>query len=85
MQRNYMQKNQHLYSIGVVEKSNDSKWVAPTFIIPKKNGMVHGTFYITSESWTNKAKKTIPISKINDFLVKLEGFHYATSLDLNMG
>ncbi len=29
-----------LCSIGVLEKSNDSKWGAPTFIIPKKNGMV---------------------------------------------
>jgi len=30
-----------LCNLGVLEKCNDSKWGAPTFIIPRKNGTVH--------------------------------------------
>ena len=30
-------------------------------------------------------QKLCPVPKINDMLLKLEGFQYATSLDLNMG
>jgi hypothetical protein len=30
-------------------------------------------------------RKPSPIPKINDLLQKLEGFYFATSLDLNMG
>ena len=32
---------QRLVDVGVLEKCLDSKWVLPTFIIPKKNGTVH--------------------------------------------
>jgi hypothetical protein len=32
---------ERLCTIGVLKKVNRSKWDAPTFIIPKKNGMVH--------------------------------------------
>ena len=30
-------------------------------------------------------KKLYPMHKINEMLLKLEGFQYSTSLDLNMG
>ena len=53
-------------------------------MIPKTNGTVR---FISDFSELNKRIKKIsfPIPKIQDLLLKLEGFKYATSLDLNMG
>ena len=57
---------------------------APTFIVPKKNNTVR---FISDFRELNKwiKRKPYPIPKIQDLLLKLEGFRYATSLDLNMG
>ena len=69
---------------GVLRKKNDSEWAAPTFIIPKKDGTVR---FISDFRELNKRikRKPFPIPKISDLMMKLEGFQYATSLDLNMG
>jgi hypothetical protein len=53
-------------------------------IIPKKDGTVR----FISDFWElNKRIKRnpYPIPQIQDMLLNLEGFQYATSLDLNMG
>jgi hypothetical protein len=73
-----------LCQIGVLKKVNRSEWAAPTFIIPKKDGTVR---FISDFRELNKRikRKPYPIPKIQDLLLKLEGFQYATSLDLNMG
>jgi Reverse transcriptase (RNA-dependent DNA polymerase) len=73
-----------LCSIGVLKKINRSEWAAPTFIIPKKDGTVR---FISDFRELNKRikRQPFPIPKIQDLLLKLEGFQYATSLDLNMG
>ena len=73
-----------LCQIGVLKKVNRSEWAAPTFIIPKKDGTVR---FISDFRELNKRikRKPFPIPKIQDLLLKLEGFQYATSLDLNMG
>ncbi len=75
---------ERLCSNGVLEKSNDSKWGAPTFIIPQRNGMVR---FILDFRELNKrlTRKPFPLPKIQDLMLKLEGMQYATSLDLNMG
>jgi transposase InsO family protein len=75
---------ERLCSIGVLRKVNRSEWAAPTFIIPKKDGTVR---FISDFRELNKRikRKPFPIPKIQDLLLKLEGFRYATSLDLNMG
>ena len=75
---------QRLVEIGVLKKVNRSEWAAPTFIIPKKNYTVR---VITDFRELNKQikRKPFPIPKIHDLLLKLEGFKFATSLDLNMG
>ena len=84
----YMNKLRHeverLCQIGVLKKVNRSEWAAPTFIIPKKDGSVR---FISDFRELNKRikQKPFPIPKIQDLLLKLEGFQYATSLDLNMG
>jgi Reverse transcriptase (RNA-dependent DNA polymerase) len=70
--------------IGVLKKVNRSKWAAPSFIIPKKDGTV---WFINDFRELNKRikQKPFPIPNIQDMLLNLEGFQYATSLDLNMG
>ena len=73
-----------LINKGVSKRKNNSKWAAPTFIIPRKNGAVR---FISDFRELNKRneRKPFPIPKIQDLLLKLEGFKYVTLLDLNMG
>jgi hypothetical protein len=75
---------ERLCKIGVLKKVNRSKWAAPTFIVPKKDGSVQ---FISDFRELNKwiKQKPYPIPKIQDMLLKLEGFQFATSLDLNSG
>jgi RNase H-like domain found in reverse transcriptase/Reverse transcriptase (RNA-dependent DNA polymerase)/Integrase zinc binding domain len=75
---------ERLLSLGVLKKVNRSEWAAPTFIIPKKDGSVR---FISDFRQLNLRikRKPFPIPHIQDLLLKLEGFQYATSLDLNMG
>ena len=55
----------------------------PTFIIPKEDNTVR----VVSLGELNKriVRKPFPIPKISSVLQELEGFTYATALDLNMG
>ena len=73
-----------LVELGVLKWTNARDWAAPTFIIPKKDGSVR---FISDFRKLNKwiLRSPFPIPKIQDMLHKLEGFMYATSLDLNMG
>jgi transposase InsO family protein len=73
-----------LTDIGVFKKAHDSEWAAPTFIQPKKTGDVR---ILTDFRQLNKylRRKPFPLPKISDLLQKLEGFSYATAIDLSMG
>jgi hypothetical protein len=73
-----------LCELGVLKRVNRSEWAAPTFIVPKKDGSVR---FISDFRELNKRikRRPYPIPKIQDMLLKLEGFQFATSLDLNMG
>ena len=75
---------ERLVKIDVLKQINNSEWAAPTFIIPKKNGTVR---FISDFCELNERipRKPFPTPKIQDLLLKLEGFKYASSLDLNMG
>jgi len=75
---------ERLVKIGVLKKVNRSEWAAPTFIIPKKDGSVR---FISDFRELNKRilRKPHPIPNIQDMLLNLEEFQWATSLDLNMG
>ena len=68
----------------VLKKTNRSEWAAPNFAIPKSDGTIR---FLTDFRELNKRikRKLYPIPKIQDLLLKLEGFKWATSLDLNMG
>ena len=73
-----------LCAAGVLREINDSEWAAPCFIIPKKDGTVR--FISDFRKLNKRIRRTpYPIPKIQDLLLKLEGFKYGTSLDLNMG
>ena len=75
---------QRLVELGVLRKCSDSAWASPTFIIPKKNNTVR---FISDLRKVNKklVRKPFPIPKIIDIMQKLQGFTYASALDLNMG
>ena len=61
-----------------------SEWASPTFIIPKINEQVR---LILDFREVNKGlvHKPFPLLEIIIVLQELEGFTYATQLDLNMG
>ena len=67
----------------VLKCKNNSEWAAPSFIISKNNGTI---CFISDFREFNKRIKRKPflIPKIQDLLSNLEGFKYASSLDLNM-
>ena len=79
-----MKEIDKLCEIRVLEWQPSSRWASPTFIIPKKDATVRK---ISDFRELNKhiAKKPYPIPKISTTLQELEGFTYATALDLNMG
>ncbi len=73
-----------LIAIGVLRWQPLSKWASPSFIIPKKDHTVH-TVSEFRELNKRILRKPYPIPKISTTLQELEGFTYATTLDLNMG
>jgi len=79
-----MKEIDRLCSIGVLKWQPSSRWASPTFIIPKKDGTV---CTISDFRELNKriVRKPYPIPKISITLQEMEGFSYATALDLNMG
>ena len=68
----------------VRKKINRPQWGAPKFLIPKKDSTVR---FISDFRELNKRIlcQPYPITKIQDLLLRLEGFRYGTTLDLNMG
>ena len=75
---------QRLCDVGVLKRVNRSEWAAPTFIIPKKDGKVR---FVSDFRELNKRIKRMPypVPNIQEMMLNLEGFKYATALDLNMG
>ena len=75
---------ERLCELGVLKRQPESEWGSPTFIIPKKNGQVR---FLTDFREVNKQiiRTPYPIPKISSVLQEMEGFSYATALDLNMG
>jgi hypothetical protein len=67
-----------------IDRSDEVAWASPSFIIPKKDLTVH-TISDFRELNKRIVKKPYPIPKISTMLQELEGFTYATALDLNMG
>jgi hypothetical protein len=74
---------ERLCQLGVLERQPASEWASPSFIIPKKDK----TGRFLSDFWevNKRLVKPFPIPKISMVLQELEGFSYATAIDLNMG
>jgi hypothetical protein len=75
---------ERLCQLGVLKRQPASEWALPSFIIAKKDK----TVLFLSDFWeVNKrlVRKPFPIPKISMVLQEIEGFSYATALDLNMG
>jgi hypothetical protein len=74
---------ERLCKLGVLERQQESEWALPSFIVPKKDGTVR---FLSNFHEVNKriVRTLFPISKISTVLQELEGFSYATALDLNM-
>jgi hypothetical protein len=79
-----MKEIDQLCSIGVLKWQPNSEWASPTFIIQKKDGTVR-TISDFRELYKRIIRKPYLFPKISTTLQELEGFTYATALDLNMG
>ncbi|GFH61911.1 hypothetical protein CTEN210_18387 [Chaetoceros tenuissimus] len=68
---------------GVMEKAPRSEWVAPTFIIPKKDGRVR---WVSDFRELNKnlIRKQYTLPRIHDIFERRNGYKYFTKLDISM-
>jgi len=71
-------------ALGILKKDSNSQWASPTFIIPKSNGTVRMVSDFRKVN-TKLVRRPYPIPKISGIMQELEGFQFATALDLNMG
>ena len=80
----FKQELYQLEALKLIKKVNLSQWGAPKFLIPKKDSTVR---FISDFRELNKRILSQPyhIHKIHDLLLRLEGFRYETTLDLNIG
>ena len=70
--------------LGIWKRVHDSPWTAGTFVQPKKTGDVRVlTDFRKLNEWI--VRRPHPLPKISDLLQRLEGFRYATAIDLSMG
>ncbi len=73
----------HLVKIGVLAAQQESEWVSPSFIIPKKDGRVH---WISNLHQLNKVIrcKQYLVTIITEFLFKHSVHKFFTKLDISM-
>ena len=69
---------------GILRKVNRSEWAMPAFTITKPDGTLRS---LSDSRELNKRIKRMPypLPKIQEILRRLQGFQWATALDLNMG
>ena len=77
-----MKEIKQLCAIGVLVWQPSSTWALLAFIIPKKDSTVLDFRELNKRI---VVRKPYPIPKISTALQELEGFTYATALDLNKG
>ena len=67
-----------------ITQEQSKGWGSPSFVIAKPNGTVR---FLTDFRELNKRikRQTFPLPKISDTLQRLEGFQWASAIDLNMG
>ncbi len=72
---------ERLCQLGVLERQPASEWALPSFIIPEKDK----TVCFLSDFWEVNKRLVRKPPNISMVLQEIEGFSYATALDLNMG
>eukprot|EP00804_Cyclotella_cryptica_P006302 CCRYP_010141-RA/>CCRYP_010141-RA protein AED:0.41 eAED:0.30 QI:0/-1/0/1/-1/0/1/0/449 len=79
-----MKELKKLCDLGVLQWQRASEWASPSFIVPKKDQTVR---FLSDFREVNKriVRKPFPLPKISTVMQELEGFTFATALDLNMG
>ena len=80
----FKQELDWLEALKVINKVNRYQLGAPTFLLPKKDSTVP---FISDFIELNKRilRQTYSIPNIQDLLLRLAGFRYGTTLDLNKG
>lgn len=75
---------QRFIDLDILERTLNSEWAAPAFLIPKKDG---GVRFICDFRKLNTQieKKPYPIPLIAELLGKMEEFTYVTSIDVSLG
>ena len=70
--------------IGILAWQPESEWASPTFCQPKKDQTIR---VLSDLREVNKriVRKPFPLPKISAVFQEMEGFTFATALDLNMG
>ena len=84
-QRDTLKKEvQRLCDLGVIKWQPESEWASQSFILPKKDKTVR---FLSDFREVNKriVRNPFPIPKISTVLQEMEGFTFASALDLNMG
>jgi hypothetical protein len=81
--KTFKKKLNHLVEIGVLAAQQESKWVSPSFITPKKDGRVR---WISNLHQLNKVIrcKQYPLPIITDILRKCSGYKFFPKLDVSM-
>ena len=81
---NFHKDLKHLVKIGLLTLTQQSWYGTPVFIIPMKEGTVR---FITGNHRFNQklVGKMYSVPITGNTIQHLEGFQYATTLDLNMG
>eukprot|EP00804_Cyclotella_cryptica_P029201 CCRYP_005341-RB/>CCRYP_005341-RB protein AED:0.20 eAED:0.20 QI:0/0/0/1/0/0/3/3948/361 len=79
-----MKELKRLCDLGVLQWQPASEWASPSFIVPKEDQTEH---FLSDFREVNKrvVRKPFSLPKISTFMQELEGFTFATPLDLNMG
>ena len=69
--------------MGVIERANDYEWGEPYFEQPKKTNIVQFISNFRNLNWKVK-HELYAMTKVQEMLLKLEGFKYDMSLKLNI-
>jgi hypothetical protein len=71
-------------TLGVLHKTNDSEWAAPSFGIPKKNGEIR---FVSDFRKLNQqiVRHPFPLPSIPETVRSIDGFTYCSTMDVSMG